>query len=150
MNVQAREQAGIRIPILTAISWNKFLDKNQTCTINFNPKNIETGSKEARKVFNKESAYFETDAEEEKNIFLDNHYIGPNLQYQLPVMNGVVPDLELDSIQEITVTYPPEYIADSIFDRIIQITDNIQLQIHQVRADNRVQFLRCQTSLRDL
>lgn len=87
MNVRALKEAGTRIPILTAISWNSFLDKNQTCTINFNPKNIESGTKEARKVFNKESAYIETDAEEEKNIYLDNHFIGPNLEYSVKSMN---------------------------------------------------------------
>lgn len=150
LNVRANKESSLRFPVLTAISWNRFLNRNQTCKINFYPKNIESSSMEARKVFKNEAEYFESDAEEEKNIFLDNHYIGPNLEYELMVKNGETTSFEVDLAREIEINYPPEYIKDSLFDKIIQVTDDLQLQIHQVRANYTVQFLSCRTQPRNI
>lgn len=150
MNVRAEDESGVRIPVLTAISWNSFLNKNQTCTLNFNPKNINSTSIDARKVFSKNSLYIETDSELEKNIFLDDHYVGPNLEFELPEKSQEFSDLQIDTVRQVIVDYPSEYIKVSVFDRIIQVTDDLQIQIHQTNVNNSVQFLRCNTSFQDI
>lgn len=150
LNVRALEESGARFPVLTAISWNRYLNVNQTCNISFNPKNIDSASLEVRKVFEENQPFFETSSEINKDIRLNSHYAGPNLHYEMEVQfSSEVLEVELDVPEPVEFTYPAEFVKESIFDRIIQVTDTEQIQIHQA-PNFLVQMFSCNTNFKEI
>lgn len=161
MNIRAYEERKSVLPSIEAISWNSYLEKNMTCTLYFNSTNIDAASTEARKVQSDNKPLFETNPNIIKNIYLDQHYVGPNLKYEIKRVDTLSahralasedPEskLSLDIPTEIKPQYPAEFVKDSIFSKLIQVTDSLQLQLHQSKSSNQTQLLECNTTLKNL
>lgn len=161
MNIRAYEERKNILPSVEAISWNSYLEKNMTCTLYFNSTNIDAASTEPRKVQSDTGPLFETNPNIIKNILLDQHYVGPNLKYEIKRVDSLSarralaaedPEskLSLDIPTEIKPQYPAEFVKDSSFSKLIQVTDSLQLQLHQSKSSNQVQLLECNTTLKNL
>jgi hypothetical protein len=89
LNVLAEKEYTLpKFPKISAISWNKYLDKNVTCSVSFRPKNIDKDSESYYKVRSDDRPVIETEDKLIKNLNLDDDFVGPNLQYFIGVQSS--------------------------------------------------------------
>jgi len=80
MNVLAEKEYTLpKLPFVTAISWNSYLDKNQTCKVTFKPSNIDKDSTSYYRVKSSDEPIIETENKLVKNLNLDENFVGPNI-----------------------------------------------------------------------